>query len=84
MHTHVKDQRGLWPNHEFLTPGEGPFDYVEYLRAMDAAGYQGFIMAEVSFMRQAKADYEPFVHAAFAYRVLDYAFQAAGVSRDPN
>ena len=84
VHTHVKDQRGLWPNHEFLTPGEGPFDYVEYLRAMDAAGYQGFIMAEVSFMRQAKADYEPFVHAAFAYRVLDYAFQAAGVSRDPN
>jgi len=84
VHTHLKDQRGLWPNHEFLTPGEGPFDYVEYLRAMDAAGYQGFIMAEVSFMRQAKADYEPFVHAAFAYRVLDYAFQAAGVSRDPN
>ncbi len=82
VHTHVKDQRGLWPNHEFLTPGEGPFNYVEYLRAMDAAGYQGFIMAEVSMMRQAKPDYEPFVHAAFAYRVLDYAFQAADLVRD--
>ncbi|MEW6754773.1 MAG: sugar phosphate isomerase/epimerase family protein [Candidatus Latescibacterota bacterium] len=81
VHTHVKDQRGLWPDHEFLTPGEGPCDYVRYLRAMDQAGYRGFINAEVSVMRQRKPDYEPFVHAAFAYRVLDLAFQAAGVVR---
>jgi sugar phosphate isomerase/epimerase len=82
VHTHVKDQRGLWPNHEFLTPGEGPCDYVRYMRAMDKAGYKGFINAEVSVMRQRKPDYEPFVHAAFAYRVLDLAFQAAGVVRE--
>lgn len=82
VHTHVKDQRGRWPNHEFLTPGEGPFDYVKYLKEMDKAGYKGFIMVEVSVMRQRKPDYEPFVHAAFAYRVLDYAFQAADLVRD--
>jgi sugar phosphate isomerase/epimerase len=82
VHTHVKDQRGLWPNHEFLTPGEGPCDYVKYMRLMDQAGYKGFIMVEVSVMRQRKPDYEPFVHAAFAFRVLDYAFQAAGVVRE--
>ena len=78
VHTHVKDQRGLWPNHEFLTPGEGPCDYVKYLREMHKAGYKHFINIEVSVMRQRKPDYEPFVHAAFAYRVLDYAFQASG------
>src|SRR5687767_11156960 len=27
-HTHIKDERGLAPNHEFLIPGEGSFDYV--------------------------------------------------------
>ncbi len=79
VHTHLKDQRGLWPNHEFLTPGEGPFDYVKYLKEMHKVGYKGFINVEVSIMRQRKPDYEPFVHAAFAYRVLDYAFQAAGI-----
>jgi len=83
VHTHVKDQRGRWPdNYEFLTPGEGPFDYVKYLREMDKAGYKGFVMVEVSVMRQRKPDYEPFVHAAFAYRVMDYAFQAADLVRD--
>jgi sugar phosphate isomerase/epimerase len=82
VHTHVKDQRGLWPNHEFLTPGEGPCDYVKYLRLMNQAGYKGFINVEVSVMRQRKPDYEPFVHAAFAYRVLDYAFLAADLVRE--
>jgi sugar phosphate isomerase/epimerase len=82
VHTHVKDQRGLWPNHEFLTPGEGPCDYVKYMKLMDKGGYTGFINVEVSVMRQRKPDYEPFVHAAFAYRVMDLAFQAAGVVRE--
>ena len=34
VHTHVKDQRGLAPDHEFLIPGDGTFDYVRYLKAM--------------------------------------------------
>ena len=38
-HTHVKDQRGRVPDFEFLIPGEGPFDFCDYLRRMDAAGY---------------------------------------------
>ncbi len=41
VHTHVKDQRGRYPNHEFLTPGSGPFDFVHYLAAMHQAGYTG-------------------------------------------
>ena len=34
VHTHVKDERGVVPNYQFLIPGEGEFDYVAYLRAM--------------------------------------------------
>ena len=42
IHTHVKDQRGTAPDFEFLIPGEGDFDYVEYLDAMKAAGYDDY------------------------------------------
>ena len=79
IHTHVKDQRGLYPNHEFLTPGEGPFDFVHYLNAMHAAGYQGFITAEVSVMVQRRPDYEPMAHARLAYDTLERAFSETGV-----
>ncbi len=77
--THVKDQRGLYPNHEFLTPGAGPFDYVRYLKAMHAAGYTGFIGMEVSVMVQRKPGYDPLVDAALGYYVLRSAFNESGV-----
>jgi len=82
VHTHVKDQRGIWPKHEFLTPGEGPFDFVHYMEAMKAAGYQGFIVAEVSVKVQRRPDYDPLAHAALAYRTLENAFRATGVPID--
>ncbi len=77
--THVKDQRGLYPNHEFLTPGSGPCDYVRYLKAMHAAGYTGFIGMEVSVMVQRKPGYDPFVDAALGYYALRHAFNESGV-----
>lgn len=79
VHTHVKDQRGLYPDFEFLTPGEGPFDFVRYLKAMQAAGYDGFITVEVSVQVQRRADYDPFFHAQLAYWTLYKAFQVAGI-----
>ncbi|MBM3190936.1 MAG: sugar phosphate isomerase/epimerase, partial [Chloroflexi bacterium] len=79
IHTHVKDQRGLYPDFEFLTPGEGPFDFVRYLKAMDAAGYKGFITAEVSIFVQRRPDYDPFFHAQLSYWTLYKAFQVAGM-----
>jgi inosose dehydratase len=81
VHTHVKDQRGRYPDYEFLVPGTGDFDYVRYLRAMDEAGYTGFINAEVSLMAQRKPDYEPLAACALAYRTLAVAFTAAGLTR---
>ena len=80
-HTHVKDQRGLAPDFEFLIPGEGPFDYVNYLKLMEQHGYDGFITAEVSFMVQAREDYDPLAAATLSYETLSRAFAEAGIER---
>ena len=80
-HTHVKDQRGLAPDFEFLIPGEGPFDYVNYLKLMEQHGYDGFITAEVSFMVQAREDYDPLAAATLSYETLSRAFTDAGIDR---
>ena len=81
-HTHVKDQRGIAPDFEFLIPGEGTFDYVGYLKAMQAHGYDGFITAEVSFMVQARENYDPLAAATLSYETLSKAFVDAGIERD--
>ena len=79
VHTHVKDERGLAPNHEFLIPGEGEFDYVAYLQAMREHGYDGFITAEVSVMVQRRPNYDPLAAAEQTYRTLARAFEQAGI-----
>jgi inosose dehydratase len=81
VHTHVKDQRGRYPDHQFLIPGEGDFDYVDYLRTMQAAGYDGFINAEVSMMVQRRPDYDPIAAATLSYNTLAKAFEEAGIAR---
>jgi sugar phosphate isomerase/epimerase len=80
--THVKDQRGTYPNHEFMTPGSGPFDFVHYLSAMYNAGYTGFIGIEVSVMVQRQPHYDPFVDAALGYYALRHAFNVSSVPLD--
>jgi sugar phosphate isomerase/epimerase len=79
-HTHVKDERGIAPNHAFLIPGEGEMDYVRYLRAMDAIGYDRYIVVEISLMVQRRPNYDPLAAAATSYSVLSRAFQRAGLS----
>lgn len=80
-HTHVKDERGRAPDHHYLIPGEGEFDYVRYLKAMQAQGYSGVISTEISMMVQRRPDYDPLKTASQSYRVLAQAFVAAGISR---
>ncbi|NJN82187.1 MAG: sugar phosphate isomerase/epimerase [Caldilineaceae bacterium] len=82
VHTHVKDQRGRYPEFEFLIPGEGDFDYVDYLQTMQRHGYDGFINAEVSMMVQRRPDYDPMAAAELSYRTLAAAFDAAGIERE--
>jgi sugar phosphate isomerase/epimerase len=81
VHTHVKDERGVVPNYEFLIPGEGEFDYVAYLQAMRAHGYSGFITAEISIMVQRRPGYDPLAAAEQTYRTLARAFEEAGIER---
>jgi sugar phosphate isomerase/epimerase len=81
VHTHVKDQRGRAPDHEFLIPGEGLFDYVRYLKAMRQAGYDGFITGEVSVMVQRRPDYDPLLATSMTYQTLARAFEEAGIRR---
>jgi sugar phosphate isomerase/epimerase len=80
-HTHVKDERGIAPDHEFLIPGEGEMDYPRYLRGMEQAGYTGHIVVEVSIMVQRRPDYDPLAAATQSYRVMAEAFATAGLER---
>jgi inosose dehydratase len=80
-HTHIKDERGRAPDHEYLIPGEGEFDYVAYLKMMQAHGYEGVISTEISMMVQTRPDYDPLATAAQSYQVLSRAFAEAGIER---
>lgn len=79
VHTHVKDQRGRWPNHEYLIPGEGGYDYVTYFREMVRGGYTGFITTEMSVMVQRRASYDPVAAARQTSEVLRRAARDADV-----
>jgi len=81
VHTHVKDQLGRAPDHEFLIPGEGNFDYVTYLKSMQKHGYDGYITVEVSVMVQRRSDYDPLAATTLSYQTLERAFRKAGISR---
>lgn len=81
-HTHVKDERGTVPDFEFLVPGEGEFDYVTYLKAMQRHGYTGFITAEISNMVQRRTPYYPLAVATETYNTLAKAFVDAGIERN--
>jgi sugar phosphate isomerase/epimerase len=77
----VKDQRGVAPDFEFLIPGEGNFDYVDFIGRMARVGYSGSISVEVSVLRQRLAGYDVYAAASQSYNVLAKAFEAAGVPR---
>jgi sugar phosphate isomerase/epimerase len=79
VHTHLKDQRGISPRHEFLPPGEGDFDYERYLRAMAGAGYAGFVTVEISVMVQRRPDYDAESVARQSFDVLTAAARRAAV-----
>ncbi len=81
VHTHVKDERGIAPNHEFLIPGEGDMDYVGYLKAMARAGWHDHITVEISLMVQSRPDFDALAAATQSYRVLAQAFRDAGIDR---
>lgn len=80
-HTHVKDESGRYPDYQYLIPGEGEFNYVRYLKAMAAHGYDGFVSTEISVMVQRRPNYDPLATATRSYEVLSKAFADAGIAR---
>ena len=79
VNTHVKDQRGTVPDHQFMIPGEGDFDYATYLTAMDRADYQGYVTVEISVRVHRRPNYDPLIAAARSYQTLLAAFRQAGL-----
>jgi sugar phosphate isomerase/epimerase len=77
----VKDGRGIYPNFEWLIPGEGEMDYAGFLRALADAGYDGGVAVEISKLRQVKPGYDPLAAAEQSYRVMAAGFEKAGVKR---
>jgi hypothetical protein len=60
--THVKDERGVVPDYQFLIPGEGEFDMLHTFRRREH-GYSGFITAGISIMVQRRPAYDPLAAA---------------------
>jgi sugar phosphate isomerase/epimerase len=79
VHTDLKDQRGRSPEHEFMVPGEGGFDYARYLRALRAAGYDGDLTIEISIMVQRRPGYDPAEVATRSHHTLVDAALQSGV-----
>jgi sugar phosphate isomerase/epimerase len=79
VHTDLKDQSGRSPDHEFLVPGEGEFDYVRYLSAMERAGYRGYVTVEISVMVQRRPGYDPAEVARRSFSTLTAAAEQSGV-----
>ena len=77
----VKDERGRHPDYEFAVPGDGDFDYVRYLHALQAAGYDGDVCVEISLRVQRQPGFDPTRAAIQSYQVLAAAFEAAGIER---
>ena len=78
----VKDEKGIVPDWSYVAPGEGDFDYVNYLKLMHDNNYDGFITIEISFQVQANPQYNPLDTAKNSYRILDNAFKEANISRN--
>jgi sugar phosphate isomerase/epimerase len=76
---HVKDSVGTSEKHEYLLPGDGKTDYVEYFRLLKQLGYAGFVVVEVSSMIHRKPEYQAVPTAKLCYERLSTALAMAGV-----
>jgi sugar phosphate isomerase/epimerase len=79
IHTHLKDVRGVYPEFEFLIPGEGDLNIREFVMALKENGYDGFVTSEISVMRQRWCDYDPFYAAELTHRTVSYVFKELGL-----
>jgi len=78
---HVKDVSGTADTKvAFLLPGEGTIDYGTYFKKLQAFGYRGDVVVEVSAMIFNKPDYEPHEAARKSFAALSNGLTKAGLS----
>lgn len=76
---HVKDGRGVPPKFQFLLPGEGTTNYVDYFRLLDKLGYRGSVTVEVSGQIFKQPGYDPIAAATKCYQHLKKAYDDSAV-----
>jgi inosose dehydratase len=77
----VKDAAGTPAKAEYLLPGDGKTDYLEYFRLLKELRYSGFVGVEVSAMIQHRPEYKPVPTTRLCYERLAPLFARAGVER---
>ncbi|MDX1928951.1 MAG: sugar phosphate isomerase/epimerase [Pirellulaceae bacterium] len=78
---HVKDSTGDQQKFQFVLPGEGSIDYVEYLKLIRNSGYKGDILVEVSGQIHNRPDYDPIAACKKSY-TIGSSFEKVGLKRN--
>lgn len=77
----VKDSRVSDGKVEFLLPGQGSIDYVEYFSLVKRRGWGGWVLVEVSRQLQTQPGYDGARAAALAYAHLAPILRGLGLRR---
>lgn len=74
---HVKDTQGDAKKFQFLLPGSGRTDYVQYFSLLRQQNYSGPVCVEVSGQVFSKPDYDPIAAARQCYQSLSTSLEKA-------
>jgi sugar phosphate isomerase/epimerase len=77
---HAKDSEVQAGKVRFLLPGQGKVNYLEYMKELQASGYRGAIVVEVSSQIHRQPGYDPISAARQSYAALSSAFAQMGIS----